>query len=819
MKVSLNWVKQFTDVNLSVDELVEKIGAQLGAVDEVIDIGARYQGIVIARVVSCEKHPNADKLSLCFIDDGRVVKNVKRNAKGLVQVVCGAPNVASGQLVAWIPPGATVPSTYDKDPFVLEAKELRGLVSNGMIASAKELAIGDSHEGILVIDEKARPGQLFAKVYELDDHIIDIENKMFTHRPDLFGMLGIAREIAGIQHKPFKSPSWYKEDVKLPSGVGPAIKVKNELPKLVPRFTAITMSGVDIKPSHVKLQTYLSRLGVKPINNVVDATNFVMLLTGQPLHAYDYDKLQTGTLGVRLSNSGESLKLIGGKEIKLNTGAIVITDGQKPIGLGGVMGGAGTEVDDATKNIVIECATFDMNLTRKTAMTYGLFTDAATRFTKGQSPHQNLAALGLIVEKIQKTAGGKPGKLVDDNHSPKKSDAVHLPAKFVNERLGLSLGPIEMKHLLDNVELKVRRDAGKLAITSPFWRTDIEIPEDIVEEVGRLYGFDHLPKQLPGRTIAPAARNQLLDFKNQLRDSLIKAGANEVLTYSFAHGSLLEKVGQDPNNSYHIRNALSPDLQYYRQSLTPSLLEKVHPNIKAGFDEFALFEIGKAHIKGKLDDEKLPEEFERLSLVVAGKSAKVGAAYFVAKMLCDFLLHEIGIDNAHYQPLDPADKDVASVYYQPGRSANVMVGSDIIGRIGEYEGSVKTALKLPAFCAGFELSLEKLLALARPQQYRPINRYPELEQDICLRTNTKFDYQELNDFVLGFLAKSALEEGYIHEVQPIDIFQRPDDKEHKQTTWRIILSHPERTLTTAETNKLLDELAAEAKLKLKAERI
>lgn len=808
MKVSLNLVKQFTDIDLPIDKLVEKIGAQLGAVEHVESLSERYQGILIAKVVDCVKHPSADKLSVCMIDVGKP-KNV--------QVVCGAPNVRAGQLVVWIPPGVTVPSTVGKDPLVLEVREIRGKLSNGMLASAKELALGDSHEGIVVVDEKARPGQYFAKVYELDDYVIDIENKMLTHRPDCFGVLGVAREIAGIEGKPFKSPVWCKEDAKLPGTQSNlSLTVENELPKLVPRFSALPISGVVVEPSNFKLQSYLARHGIKPINSIVDITNYVMLVTGQPLHAYDADKLATGKLGVRLSEAGENLKLIGDKSLKLKAGSILITDGQKPIGLGGVMGGTDTQVDEQTKNIILEAATFDMNLTRKTAMAYDLFTDAATRFTKNQSPRQTLPALAEAAKLIKQFAGGAPGKLSDIKDLPKPPAPIDVPAKFINERLGLNLGAIEIKRLLDNVEFKVRRDAGKLAITPPFWRTDIEIPEDIVEEIGRLHGYDHLPQTLPLRSIWPTQVDPKLVFKTRLRQLLTQAGANEVLTYSFVHGSLLEKTQQPIEQSYHIRNALSPDLQYYRQSLTPSLLEKVHPNIKAGFGEFALFEIGKGHVKGLLNDEKLPAELEQVALVFASKNKASGAPYFEAKKFSEYLLHELGIHGGIYEPLGTTK---GPSYYEPARTAVIKIADKTVGFIGEFKLSVSQQLKLPPSCAGFGLGLAELMPHVGPNRYQSLNRFPELEQDLCLRTSTDVSYSRLSGFLDKELAKTSAQHGYKYQLKPLDIFQKPSDKNHKQTTWRISLEHPERTLTNPEVNKVMDDLATAAKLKYKAERI
>lgn len=837
MKVSLAWVKLLNDKYSSsanpapegIDALVEKIGAQLGAVEEVVNLGERYKGILVAKVISCEKHPDADKLSVCLLDDGGVEKRVKRNKQSLVEVVCGAPNVKAGQLVAWIPPGVTVPSTYDKDPFVLEARELRGVVSNGMIASARELALGDSHEGILEIDKDVKPGTAFADVYDLNDYIIDIENKMFTHRPDLFGILGVAREIAGIQNHVFKSPAWYRENAGIPiDGRGSSLKleVKNEVPKLVPRFCAIVIKDIEVKPSPIWLQSYLSRVGIRPINNIVDLTNYYMYETAQPLHAYDYDKLKTGVLGARLSQKGEEITLLGGKKLKLDSGALVITDGKKPIGLGGVMGGGETEVGPLTKNIVIECANFDMNATRKSAMTYGLFTDAATRFTKNQSPRQNMPVLAQIVAHILKPeySGGRiASKVIDIN----KAKSVLVPVKastlFVNERLGLNLTAAQMKKILENVEFKVSISGTSLSVTVPFWRTDIEIPEDIVEEVGRLYGYDQLPLVLPPRDLAPAKLNSAIVFQTVLRRAMMIAGASEALTYSFVHGDLLSKAGQDAKIAYRLRNALSPDLQYYRLSLTPSLLEKIHPNIKLGYDKFALFELGKVHGKTEIDAHGLPKEFNRLALVLASNKKQDDASFFWAKEYASYLFRRLGLQ-ANYQSLEGFSTKGHKLFeqmlapFEPKRSAAVFVGDKLEGVVGEYKASVTEQFKLPARSSGFELFLSALQSEGK-KAYQPLNRFPSLDQDLCLRTKLGLSYQELTGFIEDNLAELSQVHGYNFSIRPLDIFQKPDDKDHKQTTWRITLWHAERTLATKETNKLLLELSARAKAKLGAERI
>ncbi|HVV26205.1 MAG TPA: phenylalanine--tRNA ligase subunit beta [Candidatus Saccharimonadales bacterium] len=844
MKVSLNAIRyageHYKTPDLlpdGADALVEKIGAQLGAVEEMVDYGSKFDGVIIVKVVACEKHPNADKLSLCRIDDGKTIKDVERGDDGLVQVVCGAPNVTAGMLAAWLPPGATVPSTVGKEPFVLTARELRSKKSNGMLASPKELGIGDSHEGLLVVDKDAKPGTPFAKAYRLEgEKIIDIENKMFTHRPDCFGLMGVTREIAGIQQKPFVSPDWYVPHPELPQPDGAdggqlPLTVTSELPELVPRFTALTMSNIEVKPSPIWLQIVLSEAGIRPINNVVDYTNFWMLETGQPLHAYDYDKVKAlsggeAQLVVRNPKPGEKIKLLNGKEIEPRAEAIMIATDKQLIGVGGIMGGSETEVDVQTKNIILECANFDMYSIRRTSMAHGLFTDAATRFTKGQSPLQNLAVLLKTADLLRHDAAGKiASQIIDDNHVDKTVldrsalfEPVKLTADFVNTRLGSNFSAADMKQLLQNVEFKVEVSGDELALTAPFWRTDIEQREDVVEEIGRLYGYDRLPASLPKRDLMPAPKDRLLELKANLRARLAKAGANEVLTYSFVHGDLLDKAGQDKSQAFQIANALSPDLQYYRLSLTPSLLEKVHPNIKAGYDQFALFEIGKAHLADQLGDDGLPREDELLSVVVtaAAKAKKNGAAYYEAKKyLTNLVAAPLTI-----KPVPAAMRayDITKPF-DMNRTAFIYAGETFLGLIGEFRSAVRQNLKLPAYCAGFELDVKALQSVFQAAKaYVPLPRFPKVTQDITLKVSAELPYQELRDFAWGQLEKSRPKNTHA-QLEPRDIFQRQDDKAHKQVTFRLEIASYERTLTDPEVNKLLDEVAKAAAEKFGAERV
>lgn len=794
MRVSLNTIKRYTNVELSVDELVAKINAQLGTVEEVIDLAERYKDATIVKVVSCEKHPDADKLSVCQIDTG----------SDKIQVVCGAPNVHADMFAVWLPPQSTVPASFDeKEPFVLEARDLRGVMSNGMLASAKELAIGDSHEGILEIDgndEGVKPGASFAKLYGLDDTAIDIENKMFTHRPDLFGQIGVAREIAGIQDQQFVSPEWYVNEPKFASGEGLELTVTNEAPDQVPRFMAVAIKNITVQPSPLWLQAELVRLGSKPINNIVDATNYIMLLTAQPTHAYDYDKLRGHKLVSRLAKKGEAAKLLNGKSYEFDENDIVIADGEGVVGLAGIMGGDGSEVSAETKNIVLEVANFDMYTLRRSSMRHGLFTDALTRFNKGQSPLQNAVVLAKLMELI----GGEQASVVFDSGIPARQGTIEVTPAFINERLGLNLNASEMVRLLQNVELSVE---GELKVTPAFWRTDIELPEDIVEEIGRLNGYDKIPRTLPQRTTKPISKNASRELAKATRETLSRAGANEVLTYSFVHKNVIERAGQNAENAYQLSNALSPDLQYYRLSLTPSLLDKVHMNIKAGYNEFALFEINKVHYKGEMDpaDPGVPNEDKHIALTVAygNKNKPTGSPYYAART---YLSQILALDSVELVTL--SDFDTASdkwgeqlvSAYEPLRSAVIVKDKQIWGVVGEYTTRVKAAFKLPEFSAGFEVH-EDLLTLPEPS-YKPLSKYPSTSRDISFKVDSSVAYGKIIE-----LAKKGLEGTGVDAVIVANDIYKADGDLKKTITISVTITSHQKTLSSDEANAIVERLA------------
>ena len=838
MKVSLNVIKQLINFELPpVDELVQRINQQLGSVEQVENLAERYRGARVVRVVECAKHPNADRLSVTKIDDGMAVPDVPRDENGLVQVVCGAPNVQAGMWAVWLPPASTVPaSILEGEPFTLDARKLRGVLSQGMLAAADELAIGTDHEGIVALTPRdlpagktLQPGADFAALFGLDDYVLDIENKMFTHRPDCFGQLGVAREIAGILHQPFTSPAWYNLEQVFGDGDSVPLAVSNDIPQLVPRFMAVAIRGVQVAPSPFWLQCQLVAMGAKPINNIVDATNYVMLMTAQPTHAYDYDTLQGGQLGARMARRGETLALLSGKTIELTPDDIVVADGQGPVALGGIMGGSRTEVSATTTTIVLECATFDMYAVRKMAMRHGVFTDALARFNKGQSPLQNAAVLNRLIgmvggEQASQVVDIKPftsehGGILDEYFAGKYEPAtIDITSRFINERLGTSLAENDICTLLNNVEIHSHgpeKELGYICLQVPFWRTDLETKEDIVEEIGRLHGFDAVPRQLPMRRIQPARKNPRRELKRVVREALAQAGANEVLSYSFVHERVLKGAGQDPAQAFRLSNALSPDLQYYRLSVLPSLLDKVHANIKAGHSEFMLFEIGKGHTKARIGEDGLPAEQSLVDLVYSSKKPRAGAAFYHVRAVLDQLARDSGLTLV-YTPVTTAQDDPVYAPFDINRSARIWVESSetadqperqLIGVVGELRPAVAKHFKLPEYTAASSLRLDVMEQVwcDTAVHYQPISRYPTTARDISIQTSIAVTYDELMHAVASAIARTS--ETYpdvtIRDLTPLSIYKATPDASHQTTTFRLTLSSSQATLSAERVRSII----------------
>lgn len=786
MRISLNWLKKLVKIDVSDAELIRLIGARLVEVEGVIDETHKYDNIYVVKVVSAEKIAETH-LTKCLIDDGGKCESAKlqRMENGLIQVMCGAPNVREGMLAVWLAPGAVVPASVHEDaPFVIGKRRMLGEYdSYGMLAGADELDFGDDHSGIVEIagngleycrGEVIQPGESLAELFDLKDLILEIENKSLTHRPDCFGMIGFAREVAGILGQKFE-----EKQVDIGGGLeirnsgGVKIEVCN--PEVCERYTAVVFEKHgELTHRYLNQQDILlAKSGMRPVSPVVDATNYLLLLTGQPLHAFDYDKFvavggkEYADVRVRLARDGERLVLLDGKEIILNKNDIVICSGETPVALAGAMGGASTEIDAETRNILLESATFSLYNLRKTQMAHGIFSEAITRFTKGQPAYQTLKVAEDFARMVR---GGYAVREVVDAYKKVEADIVVKITTFeVNRLLGTEYSDELIKRTLENVGFEVDLKDGKMAVKAPAWRTDIHIKEDIIEEVGRLLGYDNILPVLPlhGTT----NKNAMLELKERIEDKMATFGANEVLTYSFVSGRLLDRAGQKVESSYRIVNSISPELQYVRQSLIPSLLDKAHMNQKMPVDKFAIYEINKVYKKDwGVDAENVPVEKNRIALVLAERKNN-DTAFYKAKKYAAELLKGLGVE-VEFLPVKNDTDDMGA--FEAKRTARIVLrDGELLGLVGEFKNSVRNEFKLEKFLAGFELDLD--LILQNLGRSRKIFIGKKEVRDLTVAT--KGDYAEVEQKIRGILDKKKVGA----EIQPRGVYQENADSDKKIT--------------------------------------
>ena len=738
MKISLNWLKKLVRIpeEVSSEELIRLIGARLVEVEGVIDETHKYDNIYIVGVESCEKIPDTH-LTVCQIDVGK---------KELVQVVCGAPNVREGMLAVWIAPGAIVPASAKEDaPFKIGKRKMQGYESCGMLAGADELDFGDDHSGIVEIEPgTAKPGDLLADVFGLNDLVLEIENKSLTHRPDCFGMIGFAREVAGILGQEFIEPELLNSlnhmiHLKKASSAFGDVTINIEDSNICRRYSAVVMEKHgELKKKYLTWNdTILSKSGMKPISPIVDATNYLMLLTGQPLHAFDYDKFVAVSgsdktkISIRLARKGERLVLLDDEEIELCETDIVVCSGDIPVALAGAMGGKSTMIDENTHNIIIEGATFSLYNLRKTQMVHGIFSEAITRFTKGQPAFQTKTVAELCANML--SDGFQAVNVVDNYPKPEQTIVVKIELDEINGLLGTHYDKDLVISTLENVGFDVRKSRDVLSVIVPEWRTDIHIKEDVIEEVGRLLGYDNIEPVSPLHSTAEY--NNMFELKRRMQALMLRLGANELLTYSFVSGRLIEKAGQDTRNSYRIINSISPELQYVRQSIVPSLLDKTYKNEKLPVDRFAIYEMNKVYQKTwGLNEENVPTEKLSLGFVVAERKGS-GAAFYKAKKYLARLLEEFNI-KADYLPLD-GTMAADELPFESKRSARVFVNGERIGVVGEFKNSVRNEFKLAPYLAGYEIDLESILKYATRKKKITLTDY--LSQDLTVTTSDTYD--------------------------------------------------------------------------------
>ena len=825
MIISVNWLKKFVPDLPEIDELSKLIGARLVEIESIENLNEKYKDVVIARVISAKKVEGSDHLNLCKIDDGGKRDGVERDENGFIQVVCGAPNVREGLFVAWLPPKAIVPETFGGENFQLSARKLMSNMSNGMIASLRELGLGDEHDGILEISPEAfenglQAGDSFAEKFELNDYLLEVENKSLTHRPDCFGIIGFAREVAGILGQKFVEPDFIKQsDFGFEVNNDKSIMVDAQDSEICERYTAAVFDVSDISknPNLTLEKTYLLRSGMRPIDVITDLANELMLETGQPLHTFDFDKLvkingsENVKMTVRKAFENEELELLDGRKIKMSQNDIVIAtgeNGENAVALAGAMGGKSTEIDENTTRILVESATFNLYNLRNTQMRHGIFSEAITRFTKGVPEMMSRKVLDLFGVQLLALGGKSLSEIADSKGDfyYNKSE-ISVSKDKINQILGTNFSSEEIQKTLENVGILTKNDNSETFVV-PFWRNDLHIEEDLIEEVGRLNGYDNIKLQLPKRTFRAVKKAKIDLLQSEIREILVSSGANEILTYTFVHGDLLKKAGQDPKNAYKIINSISPELQYYRQTLTPSLLSKVNQNIRAGFSEFAIFEMNKITEKTLgLNEENVPFEQKKLAFIYTKNKGE--NTFFEAKNYAEFLFNKLGL-KVKFIKFD-LSKSPLSTEFEPKRSALIQIsnseGEKILGVIGEFKKKIQKALKLPESTAGFELDLGILLENTgrTSVKIKDFSKFQSVERDISINVDESRQFAEIFDIFKDI--SSEFKDVEI-ETLPIDIFNNGDGT--KNISIRFKITPFEKTLNGDEIRDIMQKIEEKA---------
>lgn len=797
MLVSLNWLKEYVDTSALTDaELAERITRSGIEVDAVIDSSYNMSNVVIGHVVSKDKHPEADKLSICQVNVG---------AEELQQIICGAPNVDAGQNVIVALPGAVLPGGMK-----IKKAKLRGEVSNGMICSLQELGVEGKlvpkafAEGIYVIASAVVPGTDALDYLHYRDTILELD--LTPNRSDALSMLGVAYEVAAILNTTVTLPNTAITPVAAKASDKLSLRVEDT--QANPMYVAKIVQNVQVQPSPLWLQQRLMAAGVRPLNNVVDITNFVLMEYGQPLHAFDYDRLQTGEIVVRKATEGEKIVTLDTQERTLQATDLVITNGKEPVAIAGVMGGANSEVTDATTTVVIEAAYFEGQGVRQTSRRLGLRSDSSARFEKGVDPNRVQKAADRAASLLVELAGGEV--LADDvifDELNKEEKQIIVSPDFVNTRLGMKISMDEMKEILERLQFGVTAENGKLTLAVPTRRQDIVIAEDIVEEIARLYGYDQIPMTLPQGATQIGKLTPYQADRRVVRDVMEGAGLYQAMTYSLTSSEAAQKYALKKENVTKLMMPMSEERSTLRQSLIPSLVESVAYNVARNNSSVALYEVGSVFL-GQ-NEHGQPYEEEHLAAVITGKwldHAWQGESkqvdFFVLKGVVEALMTKLGLQTR--SSFVKAEVDGL----HPGRTAHILLDGEMVGLIGGLHPATQKEVGVKDTYV-MELNLFALLAAANDKpllSYTAVPRFPGMSRDIALVMN--------KDTAAGEVV-AAIKQANVKLLKNITVFDVYEGDKmaegKKSVAFSLTYLDPEHTLKDEEVvaahNKVLKAIA------------
>lgn len=737
MLVSLKWLRDYIDVELTPEEIAGKLTMAGLEVDSINRISPGFSSVVVAKILSVKSHPNADKLSLCEVSTGEQT----------FPVVCGAKNISAGDIVPFAKVGATIPGGY-----TIKSSRLRGEVSEGMLCSEEELGIGEDTTGIMMLPGDLKLGEDLAVVLDLEDVALDVS--ITPNRSDCLSMTGMAREIAAITGGKVRYPSIKFEEKGENTDALTSVKILDS--NLCPRYTARLIKDIEIRPSPAWMRMRLEAVGLRAINNIVDVTNFVMMECGQPLHAFDFRFLEEERIVVRGATEGEEFVSLDEKTRTLSARTLMICDGVKPVAVAGIMGGLNSEVKDDTKDILLESAYFNPSSIRRSARSMGMSTDAAFRFERGIDPEGVVNALNRAAQLITDLSGGYMCRGYIDEY-PRKIKTVRdisLRPERVNRILGTQISTGEMKDILEGLEMTVKegREGGYL-VTPPTFRVDISREIDLTEEIARIHGYEDIPVSLPGLSAGKGVSNDKRTLENRIRTIFNGYGYSEVINYSFttpASVNILDLGKGDAEcRLIKLEDPLGEDMSVMRTGLVYGLLETMKKNISAGNRDLRIFEMGKVFTDiGK----ELPVENEMIGGLITGSRYDrswhfddgLQSDFYDLKGCVENLFDALRIRDARF------NSDCDRPFLHPGRSCYVMSGGKTVGFLGEVHPDVLDKMDIKEKAVVFELDLQSIASLpCKEMIYRDIPKFPSTSRDVAFVVDRKVEGRYILDLALG----------------------------------------------------------------------
>ncbi len=806
MYLSLRWVEKFVKLPaLTAEELALKVTMSTVEVESVIKQSQSLEGIVIGQIKELVKHPQADRLSICKTTIGSQT----------LQIICGGTNLREGMTVAVAKVGARVRWHGEGELVTLEPAKIRGQESNGMIVASSEIGLeklfpaASDHEIIDLSDYNFKPGASLAESLDWNDIILEIDNKSMTHRPDLWGQYGLARELAAIYDvkcKPLKIPAIVSDstDVALTATVDPVV---------CQRFTAVALDAIQVGPSPWWLRKALESVGINSINNIVDITNYVMMELGHPMHAFDRAAVD-GPLSVRLLTKPEQLITLDKEKRKLETGTPVIADSKKALDIAGIIGGETSSIKAGTTSIILTCANFPASLIRRTSVKQNIRTEASARYEKSLDPTLTPQALALAVQLIKQLQpqARVVSKVVDIDHSPDYHRTIIVPKELFTRMIGVPISDKVIKDILQRLSFGVKVQSKAFEVTVPSWRAtkDVTIPQDLVEEVARIYGYDAIQPQLPRVALELPDRNPEQLLERQLKDMLVLDGHYfETQNYSFSSAVWAERLGLT-EGQLGIKNYLTDDQKYLRTSLIPGLLDKAEQNMRWS-TELSLFELGRVFHSGKGDYASdasnkhwLPQQPKFLTGVVISKQLKNEQIYLQTKGLLHDILHHYAMDGDFVTGSSEPWADKILEYKNHDQ---------VIVRLGLLAPELAQDYFDNAAVVWWELSFAKLIKQAVwKRTFSAFPKYPTVVRDIAVVVDKSCAWNDLYREVKGT-------SGLIETIELFDVFQ--SDKQlgadKKSLAFSVTFRSPEKTLTSEDIEVVLQKILKNLKAKFQAE--